>query len=94
MSLSERQSDFHSLRRSRLDRERRAEFDRHYGKQKADGTVTRNHGGAGKGDADRISNRRAYEIGYELATREDLTDGERERLTAEWKSAVRRERTG
>lgn len=92
--FKQREADQFSTRRARLDKERKREFDEHYGKQQGDGVMRkgrrRGAGGAGKGDARRpasspASMRRA-EISYELAFDKTLTPKQRKELEQEWES--------
>jgi len=85
----QREADSYSRRRNMMDREQKGEFDAHYGKQTASGSMSRNKGGAGKGDARRGGNTLLYDIGYELSFNKELTDDERAELTAMWERVKR-----
>lgn len=87
MALNEwqaREADSYSRRRSSMDKEQRSDFDQHYGRQTASGSMSRNGGGAGKGDARRQGNTLLYDLGYAISFDKTLTDDEREQLTVMW----------
>jgi hypothetical protein len=87
MALNEwqaREADSYSKRRRSMDREQRGDFDAHYGKQTASGSMSRNNGGAGKGDSRRQGNSLLYDLGYTISFDKTLTDDERRQLTEMW----------
>lgn len=79
----ERVADAQSRRRARMDGEGKRAFDVFYGRQAADGSLSRNRNGAGKGDAPRPCNSRAMELGFMLMAT-DLTDEQRKEIEHAW----------
>lgn len=82
--FQQREADSYSRRRKLMDREQKREFDAYYGRQTASGSMSRNMGGAGKGDARRPTNSLLYDLGHAISFDKTLTDDERQQLVEMW----------